>query len=371
MRCRSKIIVICSCLISMLSSLSLNAQLLRDTATLKLVKQDIDYIYNLQFKNARDLYAQIVNLYPGHPIAYLLNGMMTYWQNYPLLHTSPSHISLEEDMRECIRLSELNDRQEDRAEYLLSDLCSRGMLLLFYDDNDLIMEVTPLTISTYKYLRRAFDYSSGCTDLYYFTGLYNYYREEYPKTYPVYKSLVFLFPRGDIDAGIKQLQTAALSAIVLRAEASIVLVGTYLGFENNLLKSTYYCRSLHENYPGNGLYLEMYIRNLLLMKKYGEAEKLISESSVTEGSNFVRAQLTILKGILQEKKYNDYKLAQQYYTRGINELSAFGKYGNEYTAYAYFGLSRITKEDDQKRLRKIYRKEALKLAEFKKIDFDK
>ena len=107
------------------------------------------------------------------------------------------------------------------------------------------------------------------------------------------------------------------------------------------------------------------------MKKYGEAEKLISESSVTEGSNFVRAQLTIIKGILQEKKYNDYKLAQQYYTRGINELSAFGKYGNEYTAYAYFGLNRITKEDDQKRLRKIYRKEALKLSEFKKIDFDK
>ena len=76
----------------MLSSLSLNARLLRDTATLKLVKQDIDYIYNLQFKNARDLYVQIVNLYPGHPIAYLLNGMITYWQNYPLLHTSPSHI---------------------------------------------------------------------------------------------------------------------------------------------------------------------------------------------------------------------------------------------------------------------------------------
>src|SRR5450631_1588518 len=149
MRFRFKIIVICSCLISMLSSLPLNAQLLHDTATLKLVKQDIDYIYNLQFKNARDLYAKIVNLYPGHPIAYLLDGMITYWQNYPLLHTSPAHVSLEEDMRECIRLSELNNKPEDHAEYLLSDLCARGMLLLFYDDNDLIMEVTPLTISTY------------------------------------------------------------------------------------------------------------------------------------------------------------------------------------------------------------------------------
>jgi hypothetical protein len=296
---------------------------------------------------------------------------MTYWENYPLLHNSPSHVSFEEDMRECIRLSELNDKKEDRAEYLLSDLCARGMLLLFYDDNDLIMEVTPLTISTYKYLRRAFDYTSGCTDLYYFTGLYNYYREEYPKTYPVYKSLAFLFPPGDIDGGIKQLQTAALSAIVLRAEASIVLIGAFLGFENNLSESTIYCKTLYENYPENGLYLEDYVRNLLLMKRYDEAEKLISESSVTEGSNFIRGQLTVLRGILQEKKYNSYKLAQQYYNKGINELSPFGKYGNEYTAYAYFGLSRITNYEDEKHTRKIYRKEAMKLAEFKKIDFDK
>jgi hypothetical protein len=347
------------------------AQLLQDKSVLSLVKEDIDYIYNLQFREARDVYAKIVKAYPGHPIVNLLNGMMTYWENYPLLHTSSAHISFEEDMRECIRLSELNDKPEYKAEYLLANLCARGMLLLFYDDNDLIMEVTPLTISTYKYLRRAFDYTSGCTDLYYFTGLYNYYREAYPQTYPVYKSLAFLFPAGDKEAGLKQLETAALSGVVLRAEASIVLVGALLGYENNLTQSSYYCRYLHENYPGNGLYLEQYIRNLMLMTKYDEAEKLVSDSSLENGSNYIRAQLIIIKGILQEKKYHDYKLAQQYYDKGINELSAFGKYGNEYTAYAYFGLSRITKEDDQKRLRKIYRKEALKLSEFKKIDFDK
>ncbi len=361
--------MVCFFLIAIFNQL--DAQLLRDTTNLKLVKQDIDYIYNLQFDKAQDLYTKIIKSYPGHPIVYLLRGMMNYWQNYPLLHTSPSHVSFEEDMRECIRLSELNEKQEDRAEYLLSDLCARGFLLLFYDDNDLIMEVTPLTISSYKYIRRAFDFTSGCTDLYYFTGLYNYYREEYPKIYPVYKSLAFLFPSGNIEVGIRQLQTAALSGIVLRAEASIVLIGTFLGFENDLAESTYYCKTLHDNYPGNGIYLEEYIRNLLLMKKYDEAEKLVSETSVTNGSNFVRAQLTVLNGILQEKKHHDYKLAMEYYNKGINELSLFGKYGNEFTAYAYFGLSRITADDAVKNTRKTYRKEALKLAEFKKINFDK
>ena len=78
-----------------------------------------------------------------------------------------------------------------------------------------------------------------------------------------------------------------------------------------------------------------------------------------------------MKGILQEKRYLDNKLAQQYYYKGINDISIFGRYGNEYAAYAYFGLSRISEDNGEKHTRKIYRKEALKLADFKKINFDK
>jgi len=34
---------------------------------------------------------------------------MIYWENYPLLHIKPSHVSFEDDMRQCIKLSETND----------------------------------------------------------------------------------------------------------------------------------------------------------------------------------------------------------------------------------------------------------------------
>ena len=60
-----------------------NAQLLQDTTALNLVREDIDYIYNMQFNDAREVYTKIVSLYPGHPIVYLLRGIMTYWENYP------------------------------------------------------------------------------------------------------------------------------------------------------------------------------------------------------------------------------------------------------------------------------------------------
>jgi hypothetical protein len=106
------------------------------------------------------------------------------------------------------------------------------------------------------------------------------------------------------------------------------------------------------------------------MKQYNEAEKQIVESSKVTENKFFQAQLMILNGILQEKKYNDYKLAQQYYSQGINDISIFGKYGNEFTAYAYFGLSRISEPDNEKRSNSTYMKDAMKLATFKKINFD-
>ena len=174
-----------------------------------------------------------------------------------------------------------------------------------------------------------------------------------------------------METGLKELQKAAIHSVVLRAESCYLLTWIYLNFENKLPESLLYCRTLYENYPENALYLETLVRNLLLMKKYDEAEKLLSSATSTERNKFFQAQLLILKGILQEKKYLDNKLAQQYYNTGISDISLFGKYGNEYAAYAYFGLSRMSDANGEKHTRKIYRKEALKLADFKKINFDK
>jgi len=349
---------------------SVNAQILQDSIALNLVRQDVDYIYNLQFNNAREVYTKIIRLYPDHPIVFLLRGIITYWENYPMLHTSVSRISFEEDMHQCIKLSETNKNPANEAEYLLANICARGMLLMFYDDNDLIMEVIPLTTSTYKHLRRAFDLNSACIDLYYFTGAYNYYREAYPRVHPVYKPFVAMFPSGNIALGLKELQKAFSNSVVLRAESGSLLASIYMNFENKYTESLYYCRTLHEKYPENESYRVIYVKNLLLLKNYNEAEKLILAFDQSKKNKYFQAQIMILNGILQEKKYHDNKLAQQYYNTGIKNIFSFGEYGNEFAAYAYFGLSRISEAADETRAKKVYRKEALKLADYKQINFD-
>ena len=350
----------------------INAQsFLQDSAYLNLIKKDINYIYNQQFDEAHDIYLKMQKLYPSHPVTYLVSGLLTYWKNYPLLTTSPAHIAFEQDLRQCIVLSEKKTNPATEAEYLLANLCARGMLMKFYDDNNQVLNVIPLLTSSYKYLKQSFSLTNECTDLYYYTGVYNYYREAYPKVYPAYRPFAHLFRSGNMESGLKQLNNAAVAAVVLRAESYFILTWIYLNFENNYEKALYYCKSLHYKYPANELYLVTYVKNLLLVKQYNEAEKLIAASLKETENKYFQAQLIIFKGILQEKKYHDNNLAQLCYNSGISRITPFGEYGNEFAAYAYFGLSRISEIKKEKDESKKLRGKAMKLGNFKKLNFDK
>ncbi len=360
----------CIILFFCLNPFAINAQILKDTTSLKLIKKGIDNIYNMQFDDATAICRELSQSYPEHPVIYVLKGMITYWENYPLLPTSPAHTLYEKDMRSCIEICEKAHNEADDSDYLLANLSARGMLLMFYADNDLSMEVLPLAASTYKYIRHSFGYTNICTDFHFFTGLYNYYREAYPEAYPVYKALAFLFPKGDRSKGMEELQGVAKNSILYKAESYSFLSIICLSFEDDFDKAYSYSKSLNELYPTNVQYLGTYIKNLLLVKHYDEAEELMISSDTTIRNPYYQAQLSIFNGIIQEKKYHNIKLAEQYYNKGVRDISFFGHYGNEYAAYGYFGLSRTSNLDDNKNYRKAYRKKAIELADFKKVDFD-
>lgn len=358
-------------LVLCISTSAVNGQLLQDSTTINLVKKGIDYVYNFQFNKADNIRDELKKLFPGHPLTYLFKGMMTYWENYPLITTSAARETFEDDMRKCIELCDKNKNPALEAEILLVNLCARGLLLLFYTDNDLSFEVFPIASSTYQCIRRSFDFTTNYSDFYFFTGVYNYYREAYPEAHPVYKTLAFLFPRGSKVKGLEDLQAVAKNSIILKAESYSFLSEIFLSFENNYQRATFYSKNLHMIYPDNPEYLGSYIKNLLLMKQYNEAEKEIVSSIAYLKNSFFQAQVTIFNGIIQEKKYHDIKQAQQFYLKGIKDISFFRSYGDEYAAYAYFGLSRICQLNGEIDNMKLYRKLALKLADFKNIDFDK
>jgi hypothetical protein len=354
----------------LLLATTLKAQVLKDTSTFNMVCKGVDYIYNQQFNQANNIYLKIKVLYPEHPLTYIFRGLITYWENYPLIPSSPSRESFEKDMKHAIELCEKKPHTRDEAEYLLCNIGARGLLLLFYADNDLSMEVLSLASSTYQHVKESFNYTSTFSDFYFFTGLYNYYREAYPDAHPVYKPLAIWFPKGDKIRGLNELQLASKNAIILKAEAYTFLAGIYISFENNFRQAYTYSKTLHELYPRNSQYMAVYIKNLLLVKQYADAENMITSSHSKYSNSYFQAQLFIFQGILYEKKYGDLNKAQAFYQKGIKDIAPFGVFGNEYTAYAYFGLSRISEIRGDKHGKKTYFKQAMDLASYKNVNFN-
>jgi tetratricopeptide (TPR) repeat protein len=367
---RLRIYIGCLIFSYFLGTTSGHGQILKDTASMNLLKRGVDNIYGFRFGEARNISEILSNIYPGHPVINLYNGMVIYWENYPLVPSSPASVSYENYMTSCIKICEGAQNPDDYAEYLLANLGARGMLLMYYADNSLTEKVNPLILSTYRHIRESFDYSSVYPDFYFFTGLYNYYREAYPDAHPVYKMLAFLFPKGDREKGLKEMQNAGANSIMLKAEAYAFLSYIFMSFENNYQESLAYTSGLHELYPANLPYFAGYIKNLLLIKRYDEAESIIASLNGEIDNSYFLAQVAVFNGILQEKKYYNNLEAQRYYNKAISELSDFGYFGNDYASYAYFGLSRISGMNSDKQTRKTYRKMALELTSYRKVNFD-
>jgi len=347
-----------------------DAQILKNESTLSLIDEGVHAVYNHEFTKARDVQSKISGLYPNHPITFLLKGLITYWDNYPLLPESPAKKYFESDMLKCIELSDNLLYESDEAEYLMSTLAARGMLLLFYADNGLSMSVIPLATGTYKYVKQSFDYTGTYADFYFFTGLYNYYREAYPEAHPIYKPLTFLFPKGDKERGLSELNTSAQKALFIKAEANTFLSGIYISFENKFDQALKYSKVLYDLYPGNIQYLASYIKNLLLVKRYDETESLINSTRRTTHNVYYQAQIQVFLGILYEKHYRSLSMAKNYYLNGIHGTVSFGSFASEYTAYAYFGLSRISEREGDRRNARSYRNNANSLAAYKNVTFD-
>ncbi len=347
----------------------INAQILTDTASFKIIERCIDDIYNYRFTEADSKCNLLNNKYPGHPVLRLLHGMIIYWQNYPMLPGSAYEKVYIDDMLTSIHQSERKDSREDDSESLLVNLCARGMLLQYYAEIENTSETFPLAKSTYPHIRKAFKYTSSYYDFNFFAGLYNYYREAYPEAYPIYKAFAFLFPRGNKEEGIRQMQIAARYSLLLKAESFSFLAWISSSFEHNFQLATNYSKMLHDLYPYNTEYQTEYIRNLLLTKRYEEAEALINSGNKEIKNPFFLAVFEIFTAILNEKEYKNNKMAQQLYEKGLRDISPFSTFGNEYAAYAYFGLSRISEAKGDKKNRKAYHKKASDLAVFKNIDF--
>ncbi len=357
-------------LFSWMCAYAVKCQLLQDPVTYAKIKEGVDHIYNFEFAEAESIYRYLQAKYPDHSVPYLFKGLIIYWENFPITPDSPYAKAFVKNLEKSYDIAEQYFKaNENDAENLISGLGALGLLLLYYADNGLSRSVISLAPATYKFLMKSFEFTGVYYDFYFFTGLYNYYREAYPEAHPVYRPAMVFFPHGDKRLGLKQLKLASDSSLFLKAESNSFLAGIYQSFEYNPQIACFYSKKLAERYNRNTEFRTDYIRDLLITKDYDEAEKMLENMPNPSASRYLQAQTDILNAIVTEKKYKNDRKAEKLYWSGIRKAEAYKDYGHEYMAYAYFGLSRISERTNELKEMKKYRKTAEEMANYEHINF--
>jgi hypothetical protein len=348
-----------------------DGQVLNDQQVYDKIKRGVVCIYNFQFEEASEISAFLDKKCGECSLSYLFKGMEIYWHNFPLTPGSKNAEIFENYLEKGISLAEAKLKLNGSdVENLLSGLGSAGLLLLYYADNGLSGKVISLAPKTYQKVMKSFDFTKTYKDFYFITGLYNYYREAYANAHPIYKPVLVFFPHGNKKLGLAQLKIAADSSIFLAAESMTFLAGIYQDFEKDPVKAILYSKKLKETFPKNHEYKLHYIRDLLVIKKFGEAESLLNGMPYETLNRYYQSQIDVYKGVIQEQRYKNPATAEQLYWSGINKAETFGPLGAEYASYGYFGLSRINTASGNSKSAKQYHKKAKELSSYDHVNFD-
>jgi len=186
----------------------------------------------------------------------------------------------------------------------------------------------------------------------------------------VYKPVMVFFPHGNKKLGLQQLKIGADSAIFLKAESATFLAGIYQSFEKDPYRALVFSKKLADAFKNNHQFRFSFIRDLLILKRYDEAEKVINGRDYGAMTGYYQAQANIYKGIIQEKKYKNAAMAGQLYRAGISKAEPYGDIAEEYMAYAYYGLSRLSAAGGDEKASRQYHKQAKDLSDFDHVNFD-
>jgi len=337
------------------------AQLLNDSYAKSQIIKGLDLMYNYDFAGAEANFAPVKAKYPKHPVQYLLSAMLLNWQYFPI-EQHPKQLSIYIDLLDkCVESAEKIEADSDKkAEATFFLLASHGYKALVLTHNKEQIKAVNEARKAYKYLLSGNSFIQKNPEFLFTSGLYTYYRVQYPETHPVVKPLMFFFEDGNKKIGLNYLEQAVAKSVFSRTEAAYYLTGINLKYESNYTKAFYYSTWLHNHYPNNLYYLTRHTESLLMLGKYEEAEEHIQ--TLRKNKVYTLAGM-LFEGIFREKYQKNDKAATEMYNSVLKIIPSHG-FNEDYYAMALAGLARIAiRNHDTKRAEILYKK-CLDYAEY-------
>ncbi len=326
-------------------------------------RQDIQYgmekLYNMDFVNAEAAFRRVRAAYPQHPVGHLLHALQIQWQNMPLEKNTKALNSYLQALHSCKISAQKLSHPEEAAFFMMA---SHGYIALSYNYQKEYVKAVQEARLAYTFLKQGMKLTQVYPDFLFTSGLYNFYRIQYPETHSLVKPVMVFFEGGDKEKGLLQLETATHKATFTKVEATMYLGNIYIKYLNNRPKALQFWELLGKKYPQNLFFKMRYTEALLLNGRFSEAEPNI-DILETHSSPIFRLAGQTFRGIYHEFGTRNKGLAAQYYQKAT-QLSPDSRYNQEYQAMAYLGLARFFYHEKENEKAKNALKNAQTLAEY-------
>ncbi len=219
------------------------------------VRKGIEYVYNLEFEQAENVFRELIRARPRHPAGHFFLAMVTWWR---ILIDIEDEQYDEQFYNALDGVVDLCDELLDENENDVTALFFKGGAIGFkgrlkahrsswFDAANAGRKALPI-------VREASALDPNNHDILLGTGIYNYYAEVIPKEYPFVKPLMLFVPPGDKLKGIQQITAAAEKGKYASIESTYFLMQIYYQYEKDYPKALALAEQLHKRFPNNMLF---------------------------------------------------------------------------------------------------------------------
>lgn len=335
------------------------------------ITENVNALYNYDFEKAERGFAVMQYQYPEHPLPYFLQGLSTWWKIAPDI----------ENKRFDNRFLKQMDVVIDKAKKMLDDDPSNKEAAFFLAgaygfQGRLLSERKSWTKATFagknalKYLNLSKGDDELNPELLLGDALFNYFSVWIPENYPILKPVVALFPKGNKELGLKQLEDVAQNAFYARVEAQYFLFRLYASEEKQPYKALAITDYLHQKFPNNPYFHRSYARHLYTVGRITEAKdqsveilRRIDENWTGYEANSGRYAAFYIAQFYD--RIGDPTLAKRYYLKTLSYGEESESQESGYYLYALIALGKMENDAKNKAKAKEYFNKVKKYAKRK------
>ncbi|HEX3130153.1 MAG TPA: tetratricopeptide repeat protein [Thermoanaerobaculia bacterium] len=251
------------------------ASILADPWFQEQARVGLNYLYDMDFGAADSIFSEITARYPDHPVGPYLQALLPWWA-IQIEPDDPSQDpavfeAMENVLDVCDRRLRKNPGDLDALFFKAGAHALRGRL---HADRRNWLRAARDGQQALKTLQEVRKRDPNNDDLYFGIGLFDYLADEVPKQYRVLRPFARLFPKGDKDRGITELERAMRKGQFVSAEAAYSLLQIHYIFEKDYQASLRYAQWLRARHPDNSIFQLYEGRIYERLGRFGEAERV-------------------------------------------------------------------------------------------------